>query len=465
MAEIRRPGEFSFLESITSIDGRFRGRAENLSEYFSEYATIKGRVFVETEYIIGLLDAIERPLSGSQKEKVRAIAEDFDIDDAMAVWEIDERINHDTKAVEYFLQEGFKKIGLEEYINFIHLGLTSTDVDNTALALSINRFKEEVFVPSVDAVIATLTSMAEEQSDLVMLARTHGQPAVPTTAGKELANFAERLKVQKEKVEDIKIGSKIAGAVGNHNALVAAYPDVNWVEFSRDFLNSLGLEPYKMTTQVEPYDHKVEFMQAVQRTNMVIQSLSEDIWRYLSLGYLSMRDEEGHVGSSTMPQKINPIGFEFAESYVISSNGILGTMIAHLPANRLQRDLTDKYMLRDLGQALAMSILAHESANQALQKIGFNEGVINKELDEHWEVISEGVQTILRVAGHPNPYEKVKKLTRGKKITKRSFEKFIDKLAVEEQYKRRLRDLSPQTYTGEASNLARIRNHARNKKE
>lgn len=454
MAEIKTPKDFSFLKSLTSIDGRFRGRAEKISNYFSEEATIKGRIFVEVEYFINLLAKLKKPLSASQKKKVRKIVKEFDSEDAMAVWQIDERINHDTKAVEYFLQEKFDEIELGKYKNYIHLGLTSTDVDNTALAISIKGFNKDILIPSLATLIRTLTSMAREQKDLVMLARTHGQPAVPTTAGKELANFAKRLKTQKQKLQEIKIGSKISGAVGNHNALVATFPKIDWMKFSEKFLKRLGLESYDMTTQVEPYDHKIEFMQAVQRINIIVQALSEDIWRYLSLGYLSMRDEGGHVGSSTMPQKINPIGFEFAESYALMANGILKTMIDYLPTNRWQRDLTDKYMLRDLGQALAMSFLAYESSTQALQQIGFNRGVLAKELEKHWEVISEGIQTILRTAGYKNPYEEVKKLTRGKKVTKKKFEKFIKELNVPKNVKKKLKTLSPRTYIGVADKLS-----------
>jgi adenylosuccinate lyase len=287
-----------------------------------------------------------------------------------------------------------------------------------------------------------------------MLARTHGQVAVPTTAGKELNNFADRLKVQLVKLKQIKIGSKMTGAVGNYNALVAAYPKVNWPKFFKTFLNKLNLESYRFTTQVEPYDYKIEFIQAVKRINLVTTALDEDIWRYLALGYLSMRDDKGHVGSSTMPQKINPIGFEMSENYASLSNAIFDILEKRLPLNRWQRDLTDKYLLRDMGQALAMSVLAFESTSLASKQIGFNKGIIGQELDNHWESIAEGIQTILRTTDYTEPYEKLKELTRGKMVTKETYLKFIEEIEVSPKIKEKLMKLSPTSYTGLAKKLS-----------
>ncbi len=453
MAEIRSPKPFGNLTAITSIDGRFRGRVEGMAEYFSEYSTIKGRVFVEIEFLIALSGLINIPLKKIEINNLRKIASNFDEEDASTVWKKDEEINHDTKAVEYFLAGKLKEIGLGGLINYLHFGLTSADIDNTALALSLKDFCDQVLGPKLINLVSCLKKTALGQKKLVMLARTHGQVAVPTTAGKELANFANRLEIQLKKLSKIKLGSKLTGAVGNYNALLVAYPEVNWPAFSKKFLNNLGLESYSMTTQVEPYDHKVEFIQAVKRINLVIMALDEDIWRYLAIGYLSLRDDKGHVGSSTMPQKINPIGFEMSENYTALANGILDVLEKRLPLNRWQRDLTDKYLLRDLGQALCMSVLAYESTTEALSRIGFNQGVIEKDLDDHWECIAEGVQTILRTTDYTQPYEKLKELTRGKKVTKEDYEKFIREIEVSDEIRKKLQNLSPQNYVGLAIKL------------
>jgi adenylosuccinate lyase len=454
MAEIKTPKSFNHLTAISSLDGRFRGRVEFLSDYFSEFATIKGRVFVEIEYLISFFKQVEIPLSKRNEVLLRSIHQNFTNRDAEVIWKKDEEINHDTKAVEYLLQKKLRARGLAKYINYLHFGLTSTDIDNTALAISLKAFNHQVLIPQIVVLTKSLFKMARENKDLVMPARTHGQIAVPTTAGKELANFRYRLSVQLEKLKKYQMGSKMTGAVGNYNALVAAYPNINWPNFSRKFLRGLGLENYPLSTQVEPYDHKVEYVQAVKRINYIIIALAEDIWKYLALGYLSLRDDKGHVGSSTMPQKINPIGFEMAESYCSLSNGILDVLEKKLPINRWQRDLTDKYILRDLGQALSMSTLAYESANQALQQIGFNKALIENELDNHWELIAEGIQTILRTTNYTQPYEKLKELTRGKVVTKESYEKFIEEIKVPEEIKRKLRTLTPKTYIGLAKKLA-----------
>ena len=453
MAEIKKPKSFSHLQSISSIDGRFRGKVENLANYFSEYATIKNRVFVEIEYLIALSKLLKLTLVSEKQKKLRKIYEDFSLGNANEIWQTDLKINHDTKAVEIFLSNKLKKINLNNLINYLHFGLTSTDVDNTGLTISLYKFKNEILIPQIEILFKTLSEVGQENKNIVMLARTHGQIAVPTTVGKEMNNFISRLKVQLSKLKDIKLGSKMTGAVGNYNALVAAYPKINWPEFFKKFLKKLNLESYQMTTQVEPYDYKIEFIQAVKRINLIVMSLDEDIWRYLALGYLSLRDEKGHVGSSTMPQKINPIGFEMSESYVSLSNGILDVLERKLPLNRWQRDLTDKYLLRDLGQALAMSILAYESSTEALKQISFNKGVIENDLNNHWESIAEGVQTILRTTNYSQPYEKLKELTRGKVVTKETYLKFIDEIEVSPKIKQKLLALSPKSYLGLAKKL------------
>ncbi len=459
MAEIKTPKPFSHHTAIASIDGRFRGRTEQFSEYFSEYATVKGRVFVEIEFLIAFFSEIEKKLSKTEQEALRSIAENFSLDDARLVWEKDEEINHDTKAVEYFLGKKLKALKLERLINFVHIGLTSTDIDGPALTISLQQFHKNVLLPKLENLVKTLKKLSQEHKEVAMLGRTHGQAAVPTTAGKEFSNFAYRLQHQYEMLKEYKFGSKISGAVGNHNALNAAYPKVNWIKFSKKFLNNLGLEYYPMSTQVEPYDYKVEYIQTIKRVNLIVMALDEDVWRYLALGYLSLRDREGHVGSSTMPQKINPIGFELSESYTNLANGFFDVMEKRLPLNRWQRDLTDKYLLRDFGQALVMSVLSYESTEESLRMIGFNKGVIDKDIDNHWETIAEGIQTILRTTSYAKPYEKLKELTRGKSVTKESYEKFINEIDVSDQIKNKLRKLSPETYIGVAKELTDLISH------
>ena len=457
MAEIKKTKPFNHLTAITSIDGRFRGRVENLHIYFSEYAVIRGRVFVEIEYLIALLKKLNKKFNKTSENKLHKIAREFNLKDAEWVWKKDEEINHDTKAVEYFLAEKIKNTGLEKYRNYLHLGITSTDIDNTAFALSLKEFLEKLYLPKINNVIRELNKLAKEQKNLVMLARTHSKVAVPTTAGKEMKNFAVRLSVQAEKLKSIKIGSKMTGAVGNQNALVAAYPNYNWTSFFNNFLKSLGLSSYTYTTQVEPYEHKVELIQAIKRINLIIQAFDKDIWRYLALGYISLRDEKGHVGSSTMPQKINPVGFEMSESYATMANSILSALEDKLPQNRWQRDLTDKYLLRDFGQAMVMSYLSYDSAAYAIKQIGFNKGVLNNDLENHWDSIAEGIQTILRSYEVKDPYEKVKDLTRGKRVTKEDYERFINNLAIPIEAKKKLKNLSPHNYIGLSVKLAERR--------
>lgn len=456
MSEIKTPKHFSHFNSISSVDGRFRGKTEHLSKYFSEFATCRGRVYVEIEYLIAFLEQIGKKLDSNSITNLRSIALEFSEKDAEYIWNKDLEINHDTKAVEYFLITKLEQHKIGHLKNYIHIGLTSTDIDNTGFALSLQEFFTEAYYPTLNSLIDGIKMIAKEYKDLVMPARSHGQIAVPTTAGKELAYFCDRLSTQFKKLKEIRIGSKISGAVGNQNALTFAYPDIDWLKFSKDFLNKLGLDAYMFTTQVEPYDHKVELIQAIKRINLIMISLDEDIWRYLALGYISMKDEAGHVGSSTMPQKINPIGFEMSENYSSLSNGILNVLEERLPRNRWQRDLTDKYLLRDFGQALTMTVIAMESTTSALKQLGFNKELIKNELNNHWEIIAEGIQTLLRTTEYTQPYEKLKELTRGKVVTKETYSKFIDELEVPDEFKKKLRELTPETYTGKAAELVDI---------
>jgi len=454
MAEIKTPKNFTNLTAITSIDGRFRGSTENLSKYFSEMATSRGRVKVEIEYLIAFLNEIKKPLDKTEISRLRKIYQNFSEADALIIWKKDEEINHDTKAVEYFLQEKLTEIRLKKLINYLHFGLTSTDIDNIGLTLSLKEFSQEIFTKNIKDLIEKLKKLSGEQKDLIMPARTHGQMAVPTTAGKEWANFASRLEKQLENYNNIKLGSKLNGAVGNYNALELAFPKTDWIKFSDKFLNSFQLENYSMTTQVEPYDNKVEWIEAIKRINLIIIAFCQDVWHYLAIGYLSQRDEKGHIGSSTMPQKINPIGFEMAENYCSLANGIFEVMERRLPENRWQRDLTDKYLLRDLGQALSMSVLSYESVTKALETIGFNKELVEKELSEHWEIIAEGVQTLLRTTEVSDPYEKLKELTRGKKVTQKDYQEFLEKMDIPITLRKKLEQLSPINYIGLAKKLA-----------
>ncbi|EKD96332.1 MAG: hypothetical protein ACD_24C00090G0002 [uncultured bacterium] len=456
MSEIITPRSFNHFLSVSSIDGRFRGNIEEVSTYFSEYATYKNRVFVEIEYLIAFLASVKKPLDIKKQNVLRNIHKNFSLEDCNTIWEKDVEINHDTKSVEYFLIKKFTEKKITHLINYIHIGLTTNDIDSTGLAISIRDFCKILYIPSIKSLAKRIKSISIEQKDLIMLSRTHGQFAVPTTVGKELANFYKRLKVQIDKLERLHFGAGITGSVGNHNALVYAYPAINWTRFSEDFLKKLNLDSYPMKTQVEPYDYKVEFLQSIKRINLVISALDEDIWRYLAAGYLILRDSKGHVGSSTMPQKVNPIGFELSESYTLLSNGILDVLERKLPINRWQRDLTDKYLLRDLGQSLAMSLLSCKSTEEALKQIGFNSGIINKDLDEHWETISEGIQTLLRTTSYKQPYEKVRELTRGKIVTKEIYNKFIDEINVSENIKEKLKKLSPRTYIGYSNKFEKL---------
>ena len=456
MSEFKTPISFNHFLSVSSIDGRFRGNIEEVSKYFSEYATYKNRVLVEIEYLIAFLSSIKKPLSFKNQKILRNIYKNFSLEDCSIIWKKDEEINHDTKSVEYFLIQKLNEKKLSGIINYIHTGLTTNDIDSTGLAISIRDFCKNLYIPSIKFLAQRIKIISLEQKDLIMLSRTHGQFAVPTTVGKELANFYKRLKVQLDKLEGLRFGAGITGSVGNHNALVYAYPEINWTKFSDAFLRKLNLDSYTMKTQVEPYDYKVEFLQAIKRINLVISALDEDIWRYLAAGYLILRDSKGHVGSSTMPQKVNPIGFELSESYTLLSNGILDVLEKKLPINRWQRDLTDKYLLRDLGQALAMSLLSCRSTEDALKQIGFNSGVINKDLDEHWETVSEGVQTLLRTTNFKQPYEKLRELTRGKTVTKEIYNKFIDEIEVPKTIKEKLKKLSPRTYIGYSNKFEKL---------
>lgn len=456
MAEIKTPKDFNHLTSITPIDGRFRGITESLSDYFSEYADMRGRLEVEIRYLLSLSkEGVIREFNPAEKELLEKILKDFNPGEAEKVWEIDLKINHDTKAVEYYLKDQIKDSSLKDVSEFLHFALASTDTDNLAFSLSFKRFLKEQYFPLIDQLIEKLATLAEEYVDLPMLARTHGQPAVPTTVGKEIVNFAIRIRRLTRELRKKQITGKLNGAVGNFNAHSAAFPDKNWPKFSADFVGSLGLEPNNFTTQIEPYDRLCEILNQIKQINTAILDLDGDMWRYISDNYFVQRPKEDEVGSSTMPQKVNPIDFERSEATLKSANGTIETLTRELPINRLQRSLTDKYLLRYVGNFAADTTMGVGATIDGLGKIYSNKNLISSELNQHWEIVTEGIQTILRSVGFPQPYEALKAFARGRIIGEKEIKDFIKSLDVKDTVKEKLRKLSPKTYIGEAEKLVK----------
>lgn len=443
------------LNAISPIDGRYRPKTEKLAAYFSERAMILQRTRIELEYLRALATKIGRSLSATQTELTTQIFRTLIENDAEIYFikSIDEKIRHDSKAIEYYLRDKFKNTELEPYSELLHFGLTSADIDNLATIVSLRDFVSEILLPDITTVKEVLARTAENWKQIPMLARTHGQPAVPTTLGKESANFALRVHHQELGLRNAKFYGKLNGAVGNFNAHTAAFPEIDWVAFSEEFVISLKLEPLAITTQVPPYDNLVSLLDRIRLLNSILTGLCQDIWRYISDDYFVLKPNPEEVGSSTMPQKVNPIDFEMAESNFSSANALLENMARRLPINRLQRDLTDKYLLRDLGPAMAYTHVGIEAVLAGLGKIYPNTERLNQDLELRSEIIAEGIQTILRAAGIPDAYEKLKELTRGKKITKDEINQFIEELGVPEEIKTKLRALSPATYIGKAIEL------------
>lgn len=443
------------LDAISPIDGRYRPKTEKLAAYFSERAIILQRTRVELGYLKALASRIGRPLNPAQTGLVNQIFQKLIREDAEihAVKNIDERIRHDTKAIEYYLRNKFKNTELESYAELLHFGLTSADADNLATAINLRDFVSEILLPDIASLKETAASAAEKWKEIPMLARTHGQPAVPTTLGKEIANFALRIHRQENELRNTKFYGKLNGAVGNFNAHTAAFPEINWIEFGENFVKSLGLEPLTATTQVPPYDSFVSLLDRIRLLNSIMVGLCQDIWHYISDNYFVLKPNPEEVGSSTMPQKNNPIDFEMAESGFLSANALFENMARRLPINRFQRDLTDKYLLRDLGPAMAYTYIGIRGALEGLGKISPDAEKLKQDLEAHPEVISEGIQTILRAAGVPGAYEKLKELIRGRTVTKEEIKKFIDGLDAPEEIKTRLLALSPETYIGKAIEL------------
>lgn len=441
------------LTVVSPVDGRYRSKAQPLAPYFSEYALIRYRVRVEVEYFIALAELPLPQLSTVDHNvfpQLRDIYESMTENDAREIKEIEKTTNHDVKAVEYFLKKRFDLLGLSSFKEFIHFGLTSQDINNTATPLMLKEALLDVIFPALEELIDKLDSQAREWKDIPMLAKTHGQPASPTRLGKEIEVFVSRLQTQLSAMKQLPISAKFGGATGNFNAHHVAYPDYDWVEFGNRFVSqSLGLEREQWTTQISNYDNLAAVFDAMRRINTIVIDLDRDIWMYISMGYFKQKIKAGEVGSSAMPHKVNPIDFENSEGNMGIANAILSFLSGKLPVSRLQRDLTDSTVLRNAGVPLAHALIAIQSTLKGLGKLLLNDEAIRRDLDDTWAVVAEGIQTILRREGYPNPYETLKALTRTNDgITRESIQQFIDTLDVSETIKDELRRISPFNYTG-----------------
>ncbi len=449
----------SDLTAISPLDGRYAGKTEALRAVFSEFGLIRHRVLVEIRWLQWLAaDPALReapPFSEQARHALDAIVEKFDLQAAQRVKEIERTTNHDVKAIEYFLKEQVKdNQELQAAAGFLHFACTSEDINNIAYALMLREARAQVLLPLMDKLTEALRSLAERHAAQPMLARTHGQPATPTTLGKEMANSAARLLRQRTQLADVALLGKFNGAVGNYNAHRIAYPEVDWPTLNENFVKSLGLGWNSHTTQIEPHDYMAELFDALSRFNNVLIDFNRDIWGYISLGYFRQQAVAGEVGSSTMPHKVNPIDFENSEGNLGLANALLGFMRDKLPVSRWQRDLTDSTVLRNIGVALAHSALAYQTCLQGIAKLEVNAERINDDLDHNWEVLAEAVQTVMRRYGIPEPYEKLKALTRGKAVDKQVLHGFIKTLAIPDEARQRLLELTPGTYLGFARELA-----------
>tara|TARA_B110000003_G_scaffold40164_2_gene37041 strand:- start:9898 stop:11256 length:1359 start_codon:yes stop_codon:yes gene_type:complete len=442
------------LLSISPIDGRYSNKTSLLQNYFSEYALIKYRVYVEIKYFIELAKNKIKPINEISENKlkdVEKIIKKFNVEDAERIKEIEKNINHDVKAVEYFIKEKFDKLGLKDYKEFIHFGLTSQDINNTALPLMVKDSLDKVIFPSYKAIIKEIHKKSTEMKDIAMVARTHGQPATPTTLGKEFMVFEERLLKQLEMLKNIPNNGKFGGASGNLNAHYISYPEIDWNSFSDKFLKSIGLIRSKPTTQIEHYDNMAAIFHNISRINTILIDLCRDVWHYISINYLIQKVNKKEVGSSAMPHKVNPIDFENAEGNLMFANSQFIFLSEKLPISRLQRDLTDSTVSRNIGVPFAHTKISIESLIKGLKKIDVNKEVISKDLDKNWAVVSEAIQTILRREKVQNPYEILKDLTRGNSdITKKSLTNFIKKLPINESVKKELLSITPSNYLGNA---------------
>ncbi|HET8808696.1 MAG TPA: adenylosuccinate lyase [Flavobacteriaceae bacterium] len=440
------------LQAISPIDGRYRSKTDDLAAFFSEEALIKYRIRVEIEYFIALcelplpqLKNVDRSVYGN----LRKIYEEFSLEDAKAVKTIEKTTNHDVKAVEYFIKEKFAQLGLENYKEFIHFGLTSQDINNTAVPLSLKEAVEKSYLPLLKTISEKLSALSEDWKNVPMLARTHGQPASPTRLGKEIEVFSVRLQEQLRLLNTVPHAAKFGGATGNFNAHKVAYPNIDWKKFGNGFVKNLGLQHSFPTTQIEHYDHLAALFDNLKRINSILIDLDRDFWTYISMDYFKQRIKKGEVGSSAMPHKVNPIDFENSEGNLGIANALFEHLSAKLPISRLQRDLTDSTVLRNIGVPVGHTLIGFHSTLKGLEKLLLNEEKLHQDLENNWAVVAEAIQTILRREGYPNPYETLKGLTRSnEKISAKSIADFIETLEVSETIKTELKKISPQNYTG-----------------
>ena len=444
---------FSSLTAISPIDGRYQSKTNELQQYFSEFGLIKYRIVVEVEYFIAMVETDIKALADFPRERfddLRKIYSSFSEEDALWIKNIEKTTNHDVKAVEYFVKDQMTKLRLERHLEFVHFGLTSQDINNTSIPLSLRDAVKNEYLPLLDQLIAQLTKYSKDWKDIPMLAKTHGQPASPTRLGKEIQVFAERLTIQKKQLTSIPFSAKFGGATGNLNAHHVAYKENNWVDFANDFVNNkLGLSRSQTTTQIEHYDNIAALFDVMKRINSIVLDLDRDMWTYISMEYFKQKLKEGEVGSSAMPHKVNPIDFENSEGNIGIANAIFEHLAIKLPVSRLQRDLTDSTVLRTIGVPFAHTFIAFKSTLKGLDKLLLNEAAFEADLEKNWAVVAEAIQTILRREGFPKPYEALKGLTRKNEVvTKQTVHEFVDTLDISISLKEELKQITPQNYTG-----------------
>jgi adenylosuccinate lyase len=445
------------LNAVSPLDGRYKQKVEELAPFVSEMALIKTRVEIEAKYLIALSEVgLIRKLTLSEKKFLFEFNQNITDEQVLKVKEFEEITRHDVKAVEKFLREVLEKNNLKDLLEWIHFGLTTEDINNIARRLMLTRAIKEVIVPTLDLIVDELVALSKQHKATSMLARTHGQPAVPTTLGKEMVNFAMRINGQIRKLEIVKLEGKLNGAVGNYNALQLAAPEINWAEFSKKFVASLGLIPNLITTQISPYEDIIETLQIIQRINGVVLDLDQDMWRYISDGWFIQVVKKREVGSSTMPQKVNPIDFENSEGNVQLANSLFEGMVRKLAISRLQRDLSDSTTVRNIGVGLAYSLLSYKSTLNGFSRVNPNVMLINNILNENWTILTEGVQTVLRREGVKDPYSLIASLSKGKQIGKGDWQAWIESLDIQDLVKIQLKNLTPESYTGKAVELTEL---------
>jgi adenylosuccinate lyase len=452
--------DLTALTAISPVDGRYADKTKSLRPYFSEYGLLRSRVEVEVSWLHLLganADITEVPkLSDTAESFLNDMVNNFSVEDAAEIKAIERETNHDVKAVEYFIKRKFKANDELDKINeFVHFACTSEDINNTSYGIMLKNAREQVILPEMDTLISSIRKLAIEHAETPMMSRTHGQPASPTTLGKELANVVQRLELQRTHVAAVLLYGKMNGAVGNYNAHLSAYPNVDWPMMANAFVTGLGLRWNKFTTQIEPHDYMAELFQAMIRFNTVLIDFCRDVWSYISIGYFKQRTVKGEIGSSTMPHKVNPIDFENAEGNLGIANAMFDHLAIKLPISRWQRDLTDSTVLRNLGVGFAHSLLSYSSALKGISKLEANPQAMADDLDRNWEVLAEPIQTVMRRYGIENPYEKLKDLTRGQRVNEEILLDFIDKLDLPEEAKASLRQLTPANYIGNAAEQAK----------